>query len=299
MPLLPSHNSANPPSSLNPIESFATQPSLEDAALKQAQSYWTANAVSRLRSLSDQNDKQESSDNSRRNAEAEHRRQRWIQVKNRRRRWLDAHPEYFQGSELEGADPLLYDRLVRRFQSVTEREEEGKSKGFAGTIEASLLRGEARIEEARNRQEQGLEARHPMDTRLESLKNESKGRDGSDAQVENGDHGHSQDEDNGVVEDIDNEADIDNLWTHRNLDSKEDASQKWRQVMSARFLNGKDVDFNYTAVDEDSEWDDHEEEERRRMDDWFDDEEPSWGTPGSGDEQVEKVLTGETGVQDY
>ncbi|KAI5293892.1 hypothetical protein KEM52_005049 [Ascosphaera acerosa] len=64
--------------------------------------------------------------------------------KNRRKRWLDTHPEYF-GPELESADPLLYDRMVRAFQSAEEREQEGRDKGFAGTLRADLLRGEARL----------------------------------------------------------------------------------------------------------------------------------------------------------
>ncbi|PGH09989.1 hypothetical protein GX51_00255 [Blastomyces parvus] len=68
-----------------------------------------------------------------------------VQVKNRRKRYLDAHPEYFSAA-LELADPLLYDRLIRRFQSATEREEEGRAKGYSGVLEADLLRSEAKME---------------------------------------------------------------------------------------------------------------------------------------------------------
>ncbi|KAF1816688.1 hypothetical protein P152DRAFT_133743 [Eremomyces bilateralis CBS 781.70] len=67
-----------------------------------------------------------------------------IRIKNRRKRYLDTHPEYF-GASLELADPLLYDRLIRRFQSTTEREEEGRQKGYSGVLEADLLRAEAKI----------------------------------------------------------------------------------------------------------------------------------------------------------
>ena len=66
-----------------------------------------------------------------------------IRVKNRRKHYLDKHPEYFDSS-LELADPLLYDRLVRRFQSPVEREAEGRSKGYSGILEADLLRSERR-----------------------------------------------------------------------------------------------------------------------------------------------------------
>jgi hypothetical protein len=41
-------------------------------------------------------------------------------------------------------DPLGYDRLVRRFQSASEREAEGKRKGYAGVLEADMFRAEAR-----------------------------------------------------------------------------------------------------------------------------------------------------------
>ncbi|KAE8152041.1 coiled-coil domain-containing protein-domain-containing protein [Aspergillus avenaceus] len=67
------------------------------------------------------------------------------QVKNRRKRYLDTHPEYFS-ADLELADPLLYDRLIRRFQTPSEREAEGRAKGFSGILQADLLRSEAKME---------------------------------------------------------------------------------------------------------------------------------------------------------
>ncbi|EFW16310.1 hypothetical protein D8B26_006010 [Coccidioides posadasii str. Silveira] len=68
-----------------------------------------------------------------------------IQVKNRRKRYLELHPEYFS-SGLELADPLLYDRLIRRFQTASEREEEGRAKGYSGELEADLMRAELKME---------------------------------------------------------------------------------------------------------------------------------------------------------
>ena len=47
-------------------------------------------------------------------------------------------------------DPLAYDRLVRRFQTHSEREAEGKKKGYSATLEADLWRSEARIEALKN-----------------------------------------------------------------------------------------------------------------------------------------------------
>ncbi|KAI9780569.1 MAG: hypothetical protein M1839_006687 [Geoglossum umbratile] len=67
-----------------------------------------------------------------------------IRVKNRRKMYLDRHPEYFSLS-LELADPLLYDRCIRRFQSTAEREAEGRQKGYSGILEADLMRSEAKL----------------------------------------------------------------------------------------------------------------------------------------------------------
>ncbi|MCJ1388688.1 hypothetical protein MMC18_001537 [Xylographa bjoerkii] len=72
-----------------------------------------------------------------------------IRTKNRRKRYLDLHPDYFSSS-LELADPLSYDRLVRRFQTPAEREEEGRKKGYSGVLEADLWRSEAKMEALAN-----------------------------------------------------------------------------------------------------------------------------------------------------
>jgi hypothetical protein len=67
-----------------------------------------------------------------------------IRIKNRRKRYLDLNPSYL-GPDLELAEPLLYDRLIRRFQTAAEREAEGRKKGYAGRLEADLYRSEAKL----------------------------------------------------------------------------------------------------------------------------------------------------------
>jgi hypothetical protein len=67
-----------------------------------------------------------------------------IRIKNRRKRYLDLNPSYF-GPDLELAEPLLYDRLIRRFQTAAEREAEGRKKGYSGRLEADLFRSEAKL----------------------------------------------------------------------------------------------------------------------------------------------------------
>jgi len=79
--------------------------------------------------------------NEQRQESKEHR----IRVKNRRKRYLETHPSYFSAA-LELADPLLYDRLIRRFQSTAEREAEGRAKGFSGILQADLMRSEAKMD---------------------------------------------------------------------------------------------------------------------------------------------------------
>ncbi|KAF5011788.1 hypothetical protein FDECE_2122 [Fusarium decemcellulare] len=68
-----------------------------------------------------------------------------IQAQNRRREYLARHPSYFENLEHELADPVLYERLVKRFQTAAEREAEGKAKGYGRTLEADLQRGEAKL----------------------------------------------------------------------------------------------------------------------------------------------------------
>ncbi|EGP88956.1 uncharacterized protein MYCGRDRAFT_18631, partial [Zymoseptoria tritici IPO323] len=71
-------------------------------------------------------------------------------IKNRRKRYLDLHPEYFESSDLELADPLLYDRLVRQFKSLEEREKEGREKGFTKVMENDMVRSEAKVAALQN-----------------------------------------------------------------------------------------------------------------------------------------------------
>ncbi|KAK1580284.1 coiled-coil domain-containing protein [Colletotrichum navitas] len=68
-----------------------------------------------------------------------------IRSRNRRQEYLGRNPEYLNNAEHELADTLLYDSLIRRFQTPPEREAEGKAKGYSGVLESSLLRGEARL----------------------------------------------------------------------------------------------------------------------------------------------------------
>ncbi|KJZ74331.1 hypothetical protein HIM_06337 [Hirsutella minnesotensis 3608] len=104
-----------------------------------------------------------------------------IQAQNRRREYLERHPSYYDDLDHELAgkspaarlisqslfsfppasvgepfkntdvecppDPLLYERLVKTFQTPAERRSEGQAKGFGRILEADLARGEQRVSE--------------------------------------------------------------------------------------------------------------------------------------------------------
>ncbi|CAN9290990.1 unnamed protein product [Alternaria alternata] len=178
-----------------------------------------------------------------------------LQAKNRRKRYLEVHPEYFSDSSLELADPLLYDRLIRRFQTASEREAEGRKKGFSGQMATDLWRAEAKKD--------ALSQPDPN-----SLFTYNRGPQGQ------------------IVEE-----DKDDV-----LMTKEEGRAWWVDEMTQRFLRGGDEDFEYEKlVDKNPKYDDPEQE-RDLEDAYFDSMESDFDSDGEG---KEKVLTGETGIQDY
>ncbi|KAF1939854.1 hypothetical protein EJ02DRAFT_456521 [Clathrospora elynae] len=177
-----------------------------------------------------------------------------LQAKNRRKRYLEMHPEYFSDSSLELADPLLYDRLVRRFQTHSEREAEGRRKGFSGQMSTDLWRAEAKKD--------ALAEPDPN-----SLFTYNRGPQG---QI--------------VAEDKD---DIPM--------TKEEGRVWWVDEMTQRFLRGGDDDFEYKKVDGNYKYD-PVELERDLQDAYFESMESDFDSDGEG---TEKVLRGETGIQDY
>jgi len=178
-----------------------------------------------------------------------------LAAKNRRKRYLEVHPEYFSDSSLELADPLLYDRLIRRFQTAAEREAEGKRKGFSGQMATDLWRAEAKKDAL-------AQPDNPM-----SLFTYNRGPQGQIC-----------------------EEDKDDIPM-----TKEEGRAWWVDEMTQRFLRGADEDFEYNKVDGNVKYD-PPEQERDLQEAWFESMESDFDTDGEG---KEKVLTGETGIQDY
>lgn len=86
------------------------------------------------------------------------------------------------------------------------------------------------------------------------------------------------------------------------VQTREQAWELWKETMSSRFVSGRDALFErYEAVDNDEDldqikWNDDEEV-------WFEAEDPKWIGDESEDHDggvnIERLLHGETGVQDF
>ncbi|KAF3759949.1 hypothetical protein M406DRAFT_242678, partial [Cryphonectria parasitica EP155] len=190
-----------------------------------------------------------------------------IRVQNRRREYLVQNPRYFSNSEHEFADPDLYDKLMRHFQTPAEREAEGRTKGWGKTLESSLLRGEARLERVASSYTGDVVPRAPS----------------------NGAAGTSN-------------FDIDSALAEKPA-SREEGRAAWEEFLRERFVAGGDEEFDYDGVDGDDELDSMEDRDREEA--YFDEEEPAWADDSEEDEdgegrpKRERLLLGETGIQDY
>ncbi|GIZ45539.1 hypothetical protein CKM354_000870100 [Cercospora kikuchii] len=209
-----------------------------------------------------------------------------ILIKNRRKRYLDLHPSYFTSSDLELADPILYDRLVRQHLSAQERETQGRERGFTGVLEADLMRSEAKLNAlAVKREEKEKEDERRKGRELERVRRQREevvrmGR----VEGECGDGVDGESEEEGEDDEYEG-LDRDAAWS------------LWKDIMTQRFLAGEDGDFEYgVLVDGNEELDDWEEEERGKLEEWLEKEEEEFLPGGDGER---RELKGETGVQDF
>ncbi|KAK7731082.1 hypothetical protein SLS53_008800 [Cytospora paraplurivora] len=220
-----------------------------------------------------------------------------LRVQNRRREYLQKNPSYFNSVEHELADPDLYDILVRRFQTPAEREAEGKSRGWGKVLESSLIRSEARLERVASSYTGDVppppSAAAAAAAAARKTSSLTEGNDNGTAAATTAPAGFTLDA-----------ADL--------VDSKpatqEEGRAAWKDFLRERFVNGGDEDFDYAAVDGNEEFD--EMEQRDRDEEWFDEEDPEWADDSEDDDDEEgsgetrrakreRILTGETGVQDY
>ncbi|KAB5559830.1 coiled-coil domain-containing protein [Coniochaeta sp. 2T2.1] len=210
-----------------------------------------------------------------------------IRVKNRRREYLERNPAYFKSPDHEFADPLLYDELVRQFQTPAEREADGKAKGYGRVLEGSLLRGEARL------------------AKLTESTVGAEGENGTSGPTEASSSTSSATTNPTLRERIALEADIVALSTPPS--NKEEATDRWQEFLRARFVRGGDEDFDYEKVDESEDYDTLARQDEE--DAWFEDEDPDWVSTDDDEDRrdaedrnrsrPERVLQGQTGIQDY
>ncbi|KAI1417325.1 coiled-coil domain-containing protein-domain-containing protein [Hypoxylon sp. FL1857] len=231
-----------------------------------------------------------------------------IRVQNRRREYLERNPKYFDSLEHELADPLLYDALIRRFQSAEEREKEGREKGYSRVLEVDLLRGEAKLAQLTS----SLSASTSTSATINGQNlafGPSAGESwipkpaAEDADAYIREYASGTD---GLGDDVGN-ASSSNTSSIKGLPrppaTKEEGRERWVEFLRRRFVLGRDDDFDYRAVDENDELD--VIERREQEDAWFDDEDPGWASDsaeehgGEGGRKPEKRLEGETGIQDF
>lgn len=69
-------------------------------------------------------------------------------TKNRRLFYLSKNGEAYFTGNLADADPVLYDKLIRQYQTAQEREDEVRLKGWAEKIWEDLQNAELKLESA-------------------------------------------------------------------------------------------------------------------------------------------------------
>jgi hypothetical protein len=162
---------------------------------------------------------------------------------------------------------LLYDALIRRFQSAAERETEGRTKGYSRVLEVDLLRGEAKLSQLAESASPEAKAAPAglVSPRIEDPF--SFGLQGTDA---------------GTVQ----------------PESKEDGQQRWNDFLRQRFILGEDEDVDYVSIDTNDSYDVMERRDEEEA--WFNDEKPEWTSEEKDHGVDDKAnLEGETGIQDF
>ncbi|KAL2198823.1 coiled-coil domain-containing protein-domain-containing protein [Corynascus similis CBS 632.67] len=233
-----------------------------------------------------------------------------IRAQNRRRAYLERHNSYFQSSEHELSDPLLYDFLIRRFQTPAEREAEGRAKGYARVLEGSLLRGEERLAKLRERTAGtgGSDYGDQDDDNDDGREDSDEGGDRTG--VGSGAYGRGSRSGSGSAplaangETAGKRTTTMTTFSSLNAElmpppkTREEGLAQWEAYLRDRFIRGEDDDFDYALVDDDDEYDVLDRVDREEA--WFEEEDPEWATSGEeGERGKEKILRGETGIQDY
>ncbi|KAF3903721.1 hypothetical protein AA313_de0209586 [Arthrobotrys entomopaga] len=242
-----------------------------------------------------------------------------ITTRNRRLIYLQTHDDYFTRPDHAFSLPTLYDQLVGRFMTGRDRRDHASDPSsvtkFSEILARDLERGEDRLAQLRQKQQQkqqqGLEGHEQIELvnedELEEVEDENGNLITNPKRVPVQD-GEGLDENDTVdAEKLDADillhADSDGEFT--NVQSREEAWEIWRDILSRRFLRGDDEDFDYDDVDLSGGAGDPKhlievEIERDGWEVYFDGEEADVyverdGKKYSGGREME----GETGIQDF
>ncbi|TLD22237.1 hypothetical protein PspLS_08019 [Pyricularia sp. CBS 133598] len=215
-----------------------------------------------------------------------------VRLRNRRRAYLARHPSYLTSADHELADPLLYDSLVRRFQTPAEREADGRARGYGRVLETSLLRGEAKLERLAasyvdgSAPPPGIVGSNVGATAAEAPTAPTNGA------AAGGENGGGRETNFAITQDL--------------ISDPKDAEagrEQWFDFLRDRFVSGGDDEFDYSKVDKNEEYDDIERQDAE--DAWFDNEVPQWDDEDDDTNETAaggtrpRELKGETGIQDF
>ena len=184
---------------------------------------------------------------------------------------LIARGTYFDEAEMRMRDPLSYEHYVGQYLSKDEREAID-CRSSEVLLSARLLQ-QADIEQRNRRLACQLDRENAA---LEEEEEEES--DGEDEGIIHDDNGSSDDSGHGHLESVG----VPNIQLSDRPDvasrEKKMLQNEFLQVMQCNFLSGGDVDFDYSQIDENPEFDVSKVKEWDELDAYFDVEEPSLPT---------------------
>ncbi|KAK6359900.1 hypothetical protein TWF696_001027 [Orbilia brochopaga] len=245
-----------------------------------------------------------------------------IATRNRRLIYLQTNEEYFTRTDHAFSLPTLYNQLVSRFMTGRDRRDHAADPAsqakFSEILARDLERGEDRLEQLRKqRGDSAGDDEDEMD--VEEVEDENgdivQARRGSSKPSTSGpaaagdEPSQSPDDADATLDAEPLDADIllqaDANGEFSTVQSREEAWEIWREILSRRFLRGDDEDFDYDSVDRPGgAGDPHNlievEIERDGWEEYFDGEEADIYIERDGKKYLGgRVMEGETGIQDF
>ncbi|OZJ03840.1 hypothetical protein BZG36_04300 [Bifiguratus adelaidae] len=218
-----------------------------------------------------------------------------IRTHNRRYRYLLdhlRHTDYFSLESMQAREPWLYQQYIGRFVSQP-------LKPFAdnvGLVDRVLYSADQREIADKAAQQQRIE-----EEQMEEEEEEDDEEEEEEEEKEGDERDEKQDALTGdrrpkdpttLAENKGKSKALDHTHPHNVISEthRQELEQEFVRLMEEMFLDGRDKDFDYSAVDDDERLDDLEQEERDQQEAWFDE---------TDEEDNEVELQGQTGILDY